>query len=252
MSDLGRKLPPAIASKKLAVRTVTPRFGNVNERRNQLHEVIRLSGVNIPIHDGDHPLIIKVASLQPSRIQAYFIDNDDFFQKLEDDVDSSGSNRPDNDERMVFFARGGCDMLSRLQWEPAVVQCSGWFTALMPFYLKKIYRGENGSPAPKYVYFVLPGSPEVPFPDEFFTLLEEDGVPAEQIEQLKAMPRDVNMLHAFAMMNSDAVIFAPEAGDCTELKALAEKLGLPTAEISMTDFKGEEFVDVFRQTGAPV
>lgn len=251
MSELGRKLPPAVMAEKFAVRTVTPRFGCVNERRNQLHEVIRLSGVNIPIHDGDHPLIIKVASLQPSRIQAYFIDSDDYFQKEDSDTDYIGSNRPDNDERVMFFSRGASDMLGRLQWEPRAVQCSGWFTALMPYYLRRVYRGESGTPAPVYAYFVLPGGPEQPIPDDFFKLLEEDGVPAEQIEELKAMPRDVNMLHAFGIMNADAVIFEPSM-DAPELRALAEKLGKPVSEIAIDDYDAKKYVDVYRQAGAEI
>lgn len=102
---LGKNIIQAMPQHGFEVRTFMPKFGSVNERRNQLHEVIRLSGVNIVIDDNDHPLIIKVASLQPSRIQVYFIDNDDYFQKLDDDSDAVGSNRTDNDERAYFLCK---------------------------------------------------------------------------------------------------------------------------------------------------
>ena len=101
-SLIGNKLPQSIQDKKYEVRIFMPKYGGINERRNQLHEVIRLSGMNIIIDDTDHPLIIKVASLQPSRIQVYFIDSDDYFQKSKSDVDDFGSNRTDNDERAIF------------------------------------------------------------------------------------------------------------------------------------------------------
>ena len=113
----GRSLPQSIQSRKYEVRTFMPDFGEINERRNQLHEVIRLSGMNIPIGDNDHPLVVKVASMQPSRIQVYFIDNDDYFQKLGTDSDAFGTNRHDNDERLIFFARGTMETARKLRWD---------------------------------------------------------------------------------------------------------------------------------------
>lgn len=115
------------------VRTFMPKFGSVNERRNQLHEVIRLSGVNIVIDDNDHPLIIKVASLQPSRIQVYFIDNDDYFQKLDDDSDAVGSNRTDNDERAIFFARGTMETAKNYPGIPRSCNVPVGFLHLCPY-----------------------------------------------------------------------------------------------------------------------
>lgn len=251
IANLGRKLPPAVMAKGFSVRTVTPKFGSVNERRNQLHEVIRLSGMNIAVHDGDHPLIIKVASLQPSRIQAYFIDNDDYFQKLDSDTDPVGSDREDNDERIAFFSRGANDMLERLKWEPAVVQCSGWFTALMPFYLRSVYKGENGTPTPKWFYYVLPGGPQHPLPETFLDLLAEDNVPAEQIEILKEGANDVSLLHKFAILNSDGVIF-DQSADNTELIAFAEKHGKPHITFDHADVNADDYISFYKENGAQI
>ena len=131
MGIFGRGLTQGLQEKGAEVRTFMPKFGAINERRNQLHEVIRLSGLNISIDDTDHPLIIKVATLQPTRLQVYFIDNDDYFfhhtpgQALE--VDSDAEN---NDERSIFFTRGVVETVKKLRWDPEIVHCTGWITAL--------------------------------------------------------------------------------------------------------------------------
>lgn len=136
-SEIGRicrNLPQGILEKGKEIRTFMPRFGNINERRNQLHEVIRLSGLNIIIDDNDHPLIIKVASIQQARMQIYFIDNEDFFKRKLDVYDADGTDQPDNDERAIFFARGVLETTRKLRWVPDVIHCHGWFTSfIMPF-----------------------------------------------------------------------------------------------------------------------
>ncbi len=118
------------------IRTFMPRWGTINERRNQLHEVIRLSGMNLIIDDNDHQLIIKVASIPSARVQIYFIDNDDYFHRKAQLTDESGIPFPDNDERAIFFARGVLETVKKLRWEPAIVHCHGWFSAIVPVYLK--------------------------------------------------------------------------------------------------------------------
>jgi starch synthase len=118
------------------IRTFMPRWGTINERRNQLHEVIRLSGMNLIIDDNDHQLIIKVASIPSARVQIYFIDNDDYFHRKAGLVDDDGTIFPDNDERAIFFARGVLETVKKLRWEPGVVHCHGWFSSIVPIYLK--------------------------------------------------------------------------------------------------------------------
>ena len=119
-----------------------PKWGNINERRNQLHEVIRLSGMNLIIDDTDHPLIIKVASIQSARMQVYFIDNDDYFQNRLQVTDENGEEYEDNDARAIFYARGVLETVKKLRWCPDIIHCHGWMTALAPLYIKKAYKDE--------------------------------------------------------------------------------------------------------------
>lgn len=143
LSTIARNLPQGIQESGKEIRTFMPRYGCINERRHQLHEVIRLSGMNIIIDENDHPLIIKVASIQPARMQVYFIDNEDFFQRkaLFNDKES-GAFFDDNDERSIFFCKGVLETVKKLGWTPDIIHCHGWMTSLVPVYLKTAYKNE--------------------------------------------------------------------------------------------------------------
>jgi starch synthase len=136
---IGRHLPQGIQERGREIRTFMPRYGLINERRNQLHEVIRLSGMNLVINDTDHPLIIKVASIQTARMQIYFIDNEDYFHRKSVIRDKNDKFFEDNDERMVFYGRGVLETVKKLGWAPSVVHCHGWISSLVPFYVKTSY-----------------------------------------------------------------------------------------------------------------
>lgn len=205
-ADLGKAIATGMQERGFEIRTFMPKFGSVNERRNQLHEVIRLSGVNIVIDDNDHPLIIKVASLQPSRIQVYFIDNDDYFQKLDDDENPVGSNRSDNDERAIFFARGTMETAKKLRWDPKIIQCSGWITALIPMYLKRVYGDELSFKGTKVVYSIMPGKVSAPIDDKIMSKLKDDGISSRDIKKFAGLPFDTDLLHRMAIDFSHAVI----------------------------------------------
>ena len=142
MSIMGRALPQAIQEKGHEIRTFMPKWGSINERRGQLHEVIRLSGMNLIIDDTDHPLIIKVASIQQARVQVYFIDNDDYFSKRQMEKDEMGNDYPDNGERAIFFARGVLETVKKLRWVPDIIHCQGWMSAVVPLYIKTAYHEE--------------------------------------------------------------------------------------------------------------
>ena len=142
LSALSRHLAQAMQERGNEIRTFMPRYGCVNERRNQLHEVIRLSGMNLIIDDNDHQLIIKVASIPSARIQIYFIDNADFFSRKAVLTDEDGKEFEDNDARMVFYARGVLETVKKLQWKPSVVHCHGWFSAIVPIYLKHVFHDD--------------------------------------------------------------------------------------------------------------
>jgi len=139
MGMIGRYLPQGIQEKGREIRTFMPRFGNINERRNQLHEVIRLSGMNLIIDDTDHPLIIKVASIQQARMQIYFIDNEDYFQRKYTFHDKNNKFFNDNDERAIFYSRGVIETVKKLGWGPDIIHCHGWMTSLVPIYVKKAF-----------------------------------------------------------------------------------------------------------------
>lgn len=139
IADIGRKLPQAIQESGKEIRTFMPRYGCVNERRNQLHEVIRLSGINIAVGEVDLSLIIKVASISAARMQVYFIDNEDYFQRKAVFSDASGNFFADNGERAIFYARGVLETVKKLRWKPDIVHCQGWISHFLPFFLKKVY-----------------------------------------------------------------------------------------------------------------
>ena len=143
MSEIGRYLPQGIQEKGKEIRTFMPRYGCINERRNQLHEVIRLSGMNLVVNDMDMPLIIKVASIPKERIQVYFIDNDEYFKRKATFTDEDGNLFPDNDERAIFFAKGVVETVKKLNWVPDVIHVHGWMAALFPVYLKHFYQNEG-------------------------------------------------------------------------------------------------------------
>lgn len=218
LATMSREIAQGVHSRASEVRVFMPKYGTVNERRNQLHEVIRLSGVNIPIDDNDHPLIIKVASLQPSRIQAYFIDNDDYFQKEDSDIDAAGSNRPDNDERTLFFARGMAETVRKLRWDPGVVHCMGWMTALAPLYMRRVFGKDPAFKESKVVYTVTDDSLAAPLDPRMFDKLRADGLSAKALEPYKTAGPDVNTLHAMAIDNADAVIFDTDTPDAALLE----------------------------------
>lgn len=186
VSTTVRNLAQGIQEGGKEIRVFMPRFGVINERRHQLHEVIRLSGMNMIIDDNDHPLIIKVASISAARMQVYFIDNDEYFRRKSTFTDEKGDYHADNDERSMFFCRGVLETVKKLGWQPDVIHCNGWMTALMPLYIKEIYKDDPHFENTKVVYNM--------FNDEGFNKnwdsrfnekLKFDGFSDEIVEQLK-------------------------------------------------------------------
>lgn len=140
----------------LEVRVIMPRFGNINERRHRLHEVVRLSGINIIIDKDDYPLIIKVASLPNARLQVYFMDNDDYFKRKSVFKDEQGKFFDDNAERMIFFCKSALETVKKFGWPPHVIHCHGWMTSLIPAYLKTAYKKEPVFSYSKVIYTAMP------------------------------------------------------------------------------------------------
>ncbi len=223
-----RSLAQGLQEKGAEVRTFMPKYGAINERRNQLHEVIRLSGMNIIIDDTDHPLIIKVATLQPTRLQVYFIDNDDYFyrhtpSKLET-IDWSEV----NDERSIFFVRGTVETVKKLRWEADIVHCAGWITALTPIYLKHIYNEDPSFRSSKVVYSLYNDSFEGTLDARMFDKLKEEGFTDEMLATINAGDGSVDYikLNKLAIDHADAIVVSSE-GVSPELIEYAKASGKP-------------------------
>jgi starch synthase len=208
LSKIGRFLPQGIQEKGKEIRTFMPRYGCINERRNQLHEVIRLSGMNLIIDDTDHPLIIKVASIQSARMQVYFIDNEDYFQRKYIVSDSAGKEFEDNDERALFFARGVIETVKKLRWAPDIVHCHGWMTALVPVYLRNIYNDDPLFHNYKIIYSVYNNDFITPFRSTFADKLRYDGIDGDTLKIVKK-PDFVNV-SKLAIKYSDGIIIGSE------------------------------------------
>ena len=225
MSLVGRNLPQAIQEKGREIRTFMPKWGNINERRNQLHEVIRLSGMNLIIDDTDHPLIIKVASIQSARMQVYFIDNADYFQNRLQVVDENGVEYEDNDARAIFYARGVLETVKKLRWCPDVIHCHGWMTALAPLYIKKAYKDEPSFRDAKVVFSLYDNDFKEPFHPDFASKLLLKGISKKDVADLKE-PVDYTALCKLAVDYSDGVIQQSEHVN-EEVIAYARQIGKP-------------------------
>lgn len=209
VSHIGRHLPQGIQESGKEIRTFMPRFGCINERRNQLHEVIRLSGMNLIIDDNDHPLIIKVASIQAARMQVYFIDSEDYFQRKAIFNDKeTGKFFEDNDERAIFFARGVLETVKKLGWVPDVIHCHGWMTSLIPLYIKTSYKKEPIFENSKVVFSVYNNEFKPALNKSFAKKAMMDNISEEDV----AGYDDTSFvgLNKAAMDISDAVIKASE------------------------------------------
>lgn len=202
---VGRYLPQAVQEAGSEIRMFTPRFGCINERRNQLHEVLRLSGMNIVINDADHPLIIKVSSIQAARMQIYFIDNEEYFHKKNMLVDKNNAPYADTDEKLIFFARGVLEAIKKLSWIPDIVHCNGWFTSLVPYYIRKAYRDHPSFLNAKIISSVFPGKGyEGAMSGNLTERLRSDKMPVKDYEQYA--PFTYEKLCRFAVEYSDGVV----------------------------------------------
>jgi starch synthase len=205
LSHIGRHLPQGIHEKGKEIRVFMPRFGKINERRDQLHEVIRLSGMNLIINDGDHPLIIKVASIPTARMQVYFIDNEEYFHRKAVLHDDNGKFFEDNDERSIFFVKGVLETVKKLGWAPDIIHCHGWMSSLMPLYIKKLYNQDPHFSDAKVIYSMY---------DQDYQTIDKtvgkkmvfDGLEEEHLGHLKNPT--LSAMHKMAITHSDGVIDA--------------------------------------------
>jgi starch synthase len=238
LSMIGRYLPQGIQERGKEIRTFMPRYGCINERRNQLHEVIRLSGMNLIIDDTDHPLIIKVASIQSARMQVYFIDNEDYFSRKSIVADTNGKEFEDNDERAMFFARGVIETVKKLRWAPDIVHCHGWISSLVPVYLRTIYHDDPLFHNYKIIYSVYNNEFKTPFRSTFADKLRFDGIDGESLKLVKN-PDFINV-SKLAIKFSDGIIIGSEDIN-GELKKHLSSTSKP-----VLDYRDEnEYIDAY-------
>ncbi len=238
LSQIGRNLPQAIQETGKEIRTFMPKYGTINERRNQLHEVIRLSGMNLIIDDTDHPLIIKVASIQAARMQVYFIDNEDYFHRKQTVADAKGEFFKDNDERMIFFARGVLETVRKLRWSPDLVHCHGWFASLVPLYIKNAYREDPLFANSKVVFSMYDNGFDKPLDGAFKEKLLVDGVSPDDVSMLTD-PTFEN-LTKLAATYSDGLVQGSEKLPDSVLKVMKD-----SAKPTLNYLAGTEYVDEF-------
>ena len=245
LSLLGRRVPQFVQEKGREIRTFMPKWGAINERRSQLHEVIRLSGMNLIIDGTDHLLILKVASIPSARMQVYFIDNDDYFMKRLEACDEGGVEYPDNGERAIFYARGVLETVKKLRWVPDIIHCQGWISTIAPLFIKTCYREEPSFRDSRIIF--TPGG-------EKLKLLTTDQFQANIIfknmsgDELKPYPKNLSMedLYHLALDYSDGVMFTPSTYD-EGLHRYAEEHGLPVfGPVDITDrSNGTDVVNFF-------
>ena len=243
VSLLSYDVPKMINDQGGQIRIFMPRYGYINERRHQLHEVIRLSGMNLVVNDLDMPLIIKVASIPKERIQVYFIDNDEYFKRKATFSDEDGVLYPDNDERAIFFAKGVVETVKKLNWVPDIIHVHGWMASLLPIYMKHYYKDEALFSETKIVTSVYSQSFDGSLDTEMINKIMFDGVPRDAIQELE-LPNYENLIKA-AVTHSDGVIIASE-NVSSSLTKFIESSGKPFLPFASKDKFAEAYTNFYR------
>ena len=242
MAVMGRDLPQAVQEQGFEIRTFMPKWGTINERRGQLHEVIRLSGMNLIIDDTDHPLIIKVASIPTSRIQVYFIDNEDYFMKRQMEADEE---YPDNGERAIFFARGVLETVKKLRWTPDIIQCQGWMAGVIPFYVKTAYKDEPSFAETKVVTSFFNNTLKGDFGDNFKRCVDFRDAKAELLNKYNEK-FDFMELGKMAIDYSDGIVVAGQEVNA-ELLNYASESKLPMLQYAGAEGCGDAYREFYNK-----
>ena len=242
LSLMGKDLPQAMQERNHEIRTFMPKWGTINERRGQLHEVIRLSGMNLIINDTDHPLIIKVASIQSARVQVYFIDNDDYFGRRLMEKDEQGEDYPDNGERAVFFARGVLETVKKLRWAPDIIHCQGWMSGVIPLYIKTAYHDEPSFANTKVITSLFSKELHNDFGENFKKCVEYREATLDLLEKYNEKFGFIE-LGKLAIDYSDGIINAGNEVNPELLKYASDK-NLPIMPFK-DDLTGDDYSDFY-------
>lgn len=242
ISSMSFEAPRMINSAGGQIRIFMPRYGNINERRHQLHEVIRLSGMNLVINDMDMPLIIKVASIPKERIQVYFIDNDDYFKRKATYADEDGNLYKDNDERAMFFAKGVIETVKKLNWAPDVIHVHGWLASFLPLYLRHYYGSEPLFENSKIVTSVFGQGFDGVLGDKTIDKIRFDAIEEDAIADLEE-PTYLNLMKV-AVQNSDAVIIGSQEIP-EELQKYIDSLSKPVLKYHKVEDFSQAYLDFY-------
>jgi starch synthase len=245
VSLMSYDVPKMINDQGGQIRIFMPRYGNINERRHQLHEVIRLSGMNLVVNDLDMPLIIKVASIPKERIQVYFIDNDEYFKRKATFSDEDGVLYPDNDERAIFFAKGVVETVKKLNWVPDIIHVHGWMASLLPIYMKHYYKDEALFSETKIVTSVYGQSFEGALNAEMINKIKFDNIPHDSIKELE-LPNYENLIIA-AVNHSDGVIAASQ-NITPSLTKYIESTGKPFLPFAPKDQFAQAYTSFYKDS----
>ena len=240
IANIGRYLPQGIQERKKEIRSFMPRYGCINERKNQLHEVIRLSGMNVVVNEVDRPVVIKVASIAAAKsIQVYFIDNEDYFHRKSVFCDENGKFFEDNDERAIFFARGVLETVKKLRWTPDIIHCQGWIAQILPLYLKKAYIDDpifSNSKIVLSLYNDTPGD----FPEDFKNKITFGNITSEDLASMEKA--DGVNLAKLAASYSDGIILGSE-GISSEITDFCKEAGLPILPFNAEAMKDGSYIE---------
>jgi starch synthase len=242
ISEMVRKLPEYVQSSGMEIRVLMPRYGTINERRHRLHEVVRLSGMNIIVDDDDFPLIIKVASLPGARLQVYFLDNEDFFKRKSFFEDADGKPYEDNADRMIFFCKGVVETVRKFGWAPDIIHCHGWMTSLVPVFIREAYKTEPLFYHSKIIYSVYNNSLGKHFNSEFLAKASINNLAENDLGAY--LNDDGIILNQGAITYSDALIKGNEELPPNIEKALLDS-GKPVMEFTNDENSPSIYVDFY-------
>ncbi|MCF0173813.1 MAG: glycogen/starch synthase [Bacteroidales bacterium] len=240
ISKIGRFLPQGTLELKREVRSFMPRFGLINERKNSLHEVIRLSGMNIIIGDVDRPLVIKVTSISAARMQVYFIDNDDYFRRKALFHDDKGNFFKDNEDRAIFFARGVLETVKKLRWEPDIIHCQGWIGHILPLYLRKEYKDDPIFARSKVIVSLYNDIPGEQFAPDFAKRIKFGSITNEDVSLLARKASGIS-LAKLAVRYSDGIIMGSNDVPAEEI-AFCNKEGKPVLPFNAASLEDGSYI----------
>jgi starch synthase len=245
ISIVDRYLPQGTQESGKQIRSFMPRYGCINERRNQLHEVIRLSGMNIVVNKVDRPLVIKVSSISSARMQVYFIDNEDYFHRKQIWKDEDGKYFDDNDERGIFFARGVLETVKKLRWKPDVVHCQGWVSHFLPVYLKKVYKNDPIFADAKIVLSLYGEDLDIRFSDDIISKYLFGSLKSEDLDLLKE-PTGIN-LAKLAIKHSDGIILGTDSLHPELESYIGSRKGMPILQPMTIGVEETEYIEEYNR-----